>query len=512
MDKPSSLHCGRHPQPDRRHFLQTLVSASISAWTLLPAQSAQAASAQQAWRSSYAPFDAPGFAGTLQADNLPMTGRPPQALRGRFYRNGPARFVRGPSQLQHWFDGDGMVQRFDIDGARVSHFARLLDTPKSQAEALAGRFLVNGFGSSVAGARPLRRPDDANVANINLLSLDKGRSLFALWEAGSALELDPQDLNSKGMKAWSSETAGAPFGAHPRVAPDGSVWNCGALAGSGKLLIYHLSANGQLLRQHLLDAPQADMVHDFAITERHLVFLLQPLRMVNGDATPNLLAAMRWDAQAPLLAAIVSQADFTVRWIELPNAGVFHIGNAWEQGDTLHLGFVAHSDILGTLRSFDVSTGPQARLHTTTRWVNLLINTRSGKATQVETPWTGVEFPRTDPRRSGQRTQLTVLLARGKALEGQALLGFNRVQLVQGERMQGFDFGPGWLAEEHVYVPHPERSDEASGWVLGTAYHWPSGRSTLSVFAAAHIADGPLAQWPLPYGLPLGLHGQFVAA
>jgi carotenoid cleavage dioxygenase len=33
----------------------------------------------------------------------------------------------------------------------------------------------------------------------------------------------------------------------------------------------------------------------------------------------------------------------------------------------------------------------------------------------------------------------------------------------------------------------------------------------LSVFDAEHLADGPLAQASLPYVLPLGLHGQFVA-
>lgn len=45
---------------------------------------------------------------------------------------------------------------------------------------------------------------------------------------------------------------------------------------------------------------------------------------------------------------------------------------------------------------------------------------------------------------------------------------------------------------------------------LGTALHRASGRTTLSVFEAAALADGPVAQLALPYGLPLGLHGQFV--
>jgi carotenoid cleavage dioxygenase-like enzyme len=66
------------------------------------------------------------------------------------------------------------------------------------------------------------------------------------------------------------------------------------------------------------------------------------------------------------------------------------------------------------------------------------------------------------------------------------------------------------LAEEHIYVPHPTLTHEKAGWVLGTAYHWPTEKTTLSVFNAGQISAGPVAQMPLPYGLPLGLHGQFV--
>ena len=498
----------------RRQFLQALAGTSLAGWAGLASHSSHAATADQAWRSSYAPFDsAPGSnptATTLQTERLTLIGRPPKALRGNFYRIGPARFVRAENRLNHWFDGDGMVQLFRIDGAQVSHLGHLLDTPKSHQEQQAKRFLYNGFGSQLQSALAMRQPDDVNVANINVLPMNGGRSLYALWEAGSALQIDPSDLSTIGFKKWSIETAAAPFGAHPRMASDGSVWNCGALVGSGKLLIYHLSPNGELLHQKLLDAPQADMVHDFAITDRYLVFLLQPLKADRGQlaTSGSVLAAMHWDPQAPLLACIVSQADFSVRWVDLPNTGVFHLGNAWEHGNDIRLGYVAHNNFLQLLRSFDIEN--MHRSDRMSRWVELELNTQTGTAKQIETGLTDIEFPRYDLRRTGKHTQFNIHLARGQSLQQHTLHGFNRVQVLRAEQIQGFDYGPGWLAEEHIYVPHPERSDEGSGWVLGTAYHWPTERSVLSVFAVANVADGPLAQWHLPYGLPLGLHGQFV--
>ena len=67
-----------------------------------------------------------------------------------------------------------------------------------------------------------------------------------------------------------------------------------------------------------------------------------------------------------------------------------------------------------------------------------------------------------------------------------------------------YSYGPDWIAEEYLYVPRPNAPQAQPGWVLGTALHRASGLTTLSVF------DGPVAQLALPYGLPLGLHGQFV--
>jgi carotenoid cleavage dioxygenase-like enzyme len=400
----------------------------------LSGTSARAATNSTAWHSSYAPLDAPGFAGQLRTDRLPVQGSLPAELRGTLYRNGPARFGRGDSRLTHWFDGDGMLQALRIDNGQVSHHGRLLVTPKSTQEATAGRFLYGGFGSTVAKPLPVPQADVINPANINLLHMVQGRQLYALWEAGSALQVSPDTLESPGFKVWSPETSGAPFSAHPRVTPDGTVWNFGYLPGTGKLLIYQIAPNGQLQRQTVLDVPNADMVHDFAITERHLIFLLQPLKFERPAAPlPHLLADMAWNAQAPMLACVVAMADWRSVLIELPNSGVFHLGNAHERGDQIHLAYVHHPDILSTLRSFDVSPGAPHPDEIGTVWTELDLHLKSRRAIVRRTDLAHVEFPRFDPRRVGLNQQLTVMLQRGQALVGSQVFGFNTVLTHDGE-------------------------------------------------------------------------------
>lgn len=498
----------------RRRWLQSLAGASLAPWV---AGTAHAASPESAWLSAFRPFDAPGFTGELLTNEVTVQGQLPAALRGTLYRNGPTRFQRGQSRLSHWFDGDGMVQALRFDAGRANHRGRFVATPKQAAEAQAGRFLYGGFGSTVADPAPVGNPDVVNAANINLLSTNGGRSLYALWEGGSAIQIDPQTLATLGPKAWSPETAKAPFGAHPRAMPDGTVWNFGYMPGSGKLLVYHIGPDGQLKRQALLDMPQADMVHDFAITGQHLVFLLPPFKYQRPEGgQANLMAGMRWDAQAPMRVGVVRMADLSVAFVtELPHGGVFHLGNAWEEGGLIHLGCAQHPAMHELIDHLRIVASPEPQARVGSRWMEVQINLAQRSARQQDAGLPDVEFPRWDQRHTGQRTPLLTLLQRSAAMDPH-VFGFDtvlaRVGDAQGGRVQRHAYGDGWIAEEHLHVPHPDKPADTDGWIIGSAYHWPTEKTTVSVFRAGALADGPVAQLRLPYGLPLGLHGQFVAA
>lgn len=137
---------------------------------------------------------------------------------------------------------------------------------------------------------------------------------------------------------------------------------------------------------------------------------------------------------------------------------------------------------------------------------------RTGQA-RLETPGlASVEFPRIHPARNGLLTRFTTMLERSQGMDAQ-VQGYDTVLTLQGDKTpQRHRYGTGWIAEEHVYVPASPTAPEGKGWVLGTAYHWPTERTTLSVFDAQAVNAGPVASVALPYGLPLGLHGQFVSA
>jgi all-trans-8'-apo-beta-carotenal 15,15'-oxygenase len=456
----------------------------------------------------------------------------PAELTGTLYRNGPARMQRGDTTYRHWFDGDGMVQALALQGSTLRHRGAMIDTDRSRAEASAGRFLWPGFGTSFADARSVRKGDDVNVGNISVLPL--GGELLALWEGGSAWRVDRDTLATRGRKVFDADTDGAPFSAHPRVDPDGRVWNFGYAGGSGKLLIYDIDRSGALKRHALIDAPNADMVHDFAVTTRHLVFVLTPVLRKAGDRREVQAFAdtLEWRADKPAWLLVVDKDTLAVTHrVELPNFFCFHLGNAWVDaaargdrgGDRGGAGGGAGG---GTLRVQVARTAPFDELMqqiaaassgsvvggVSRRTLEIALDLSSGRASIVELPLVNSEFPRFDPRRTGLRSRHLLMLGRdAKAPEG--AFGLNTVQWFDRERghVTRFSYGERAFAEEHVFVPRAGGA-EGEGWVLGTALDWQAQRTMMSVFDAQALDAGPIATARLPYMLPMGLHGQFVSA
>ena len=467
------------------------------------------ASPLDAWADAFADFHESYGPTTISFDR-PL----PADLNGTLYRNGPARMRRGDTAYQHWFDGDGMVHAFGIDGRSLRHRGRMVLTDKYLAEEKAGRFLRPGFGSRIADSLPIAKPDDINVANINVLPL--GDELLALWEAGSPWRNDPESLQTLGPKVWTDETDGAAFSAHPKVDTDGTVWSFGYLAGSGKLVLYRLDPRGNLRATRLIDASNADMVHDFAITRRYLVFVLMPLvfdrEAPRGD--DSFLDKLSWRPERAGTVLLVDKDTFEVahRFETAPTA-FFHIGNAWEDGDNVRIHLMRIDDFDGLMGNLAASLQRRAATPPAhTGPAEMVVDLRNRRAEVRSLSRETAEFPRIDPRHVGRRTQSMFVASRSAAMP-EGLFGMNvvaRMDTASGH-MQRFDFGGETLVEEHVFVPRAG-APEGSGWLVGTAWNRVTRQTTFSVFDAAAVDAGPLAQATLPYGLPLGLHGTFVAA
>ena len=71
------------------------------------------------------PYLQGNFAPVLQevtATELPVVGRLPESLCGRYLRNGPNPLTPPEPSTYHWFTGDGMVHGIRLRGGRAEWY------------------------------------------------------------------------------------------------------------------------------------------------------------------------------------------------------------------------------------------------------------------------------------------------------------------------------------------------------------------------------------------------------
>jgi carotenoid cleavage dioxygenase len=506
---------------ERRDFCRSLLGAGAALAFGAPARAADTPAGAPA-DPTFAEFEAQrahhpwtlGYVG-LQADAEPMAlqlhGKLPRGLQGAFYRNGPARHELGGIRYHHTFDGDGMLQRYTLGAGGIVHQGRFVRTEKFIADSNAGHPVRMAFGTHPPGAQPPTSADSMNVANISVVQ--HGGELLALWEGGSATRMDPQTLATRGIKTWSADYAGMPFSAHPKVEPDGTLWNFGVSSMQGLLSIYRITASGELASASTIPVPQMAMVHDFAVTERHLVFLLPPL-IFDGErlrAGETFLDSHVWKPELGMRVLVLAKDQLDrPMWFNLPAGFVFHVGNAWEDAaGVIRMDYVRSGDAhYATSGLKDVMRGRFAAPDEPS--IALVeLDTRRGRATQTLLPYSA-EFPRIDPRFVGRRHGQVFVALRPDAAQRPGYDSVMRLDIADG-RAERYHYGADVMVEEHVFVPRPGSSAEGDGWLLGTALDLRRRHMLFSVFDARHLADGPIAQGAMARVMPLGLHGIFAA-
>ena len=454
-----------------------------------------------------------GYLGTreteLRANLRLVSGRIPDDLQGHFFRNGPALHNIGPDRFGHWFDAPGMVQRFTFSNNTVTHHGRLIETTRNVAEAKAGGILFSAYGTHGHGLGSGGSADGQNVGNISLVQ--HAGELLALWEGGSAHVIDPSTLETEGRKDWSPDTTGLPFGAHPRMDQDGSMWNIGYSTDPAALILYHISAGGQLLQTHILPQTATPMIHDFMITASKIVIVAPPYAASNmGSET--FAERFEWKPSQPTQILVIDKDDLTdISTIDIDSFWVFHFGNAYDISPTeIGFDFALHDNPdFNSKDAFAAMDGSwNGAASAASRYVQAKIDLKKKVVLLEKAPELGqVEFIQTDIRENLRRHRYAIMLAQPG---GKNAFGFNRLLLV--DRISGhashFDVGATEILEEHLIVPKSDRPDEF--WIIGTALDWQRGVTNLSIYEGNRLSDGPIMKAELDLALPLGLHGTFI--
>ncbi len=431
-------------------------------------------------RGNYAPVP-----DELSVDTLEVEGAIPPELDGWYLRNGSnPRTATG-----HWFVGDGMIHGVRIEGGAAKWYRnRWIRT-----ESFETPFPVY----NADGTRNLR----SSVANTHVVN-HAGRTL-ALVESSLPYEIT-NDLETVGCFDFGGALNDA-MTAHPKICPTTGELH---FFGYGSIFQPHVSyhradAAGNLTVSRPLEVPALTMMHDFAMTAEHVVFMDLPI-VFNLDIALRGTGDMpyRWADDYGARFGVLRRDDpfGEVRWFDIDPCYVFHVANAFDTSADAAGGktIVLHGCRYPELWRTDGGFGASAVLW---EWT---IDLESGAVAERQLDDRAVEFPRIDDRLAGLPARCAVSVGDG------CLVRYDLQTGAATEHVFGSPDSPGGPGEA-VFVPSPSApADEAVGWYLAYVYDPARDGSDLVILDSTDFAGDPVARIRLPRRVPYGFHGNWI--
>jgi carotenoid cleavage oxygenase len=422
----------------------------------------------------------------ITATELPVTGALPEALSGRYLRNGPNPLSAPEPSTYHWFTGDGMVHGIRIHDGRAKWYRNRWVRSSEVAQAL-GEEIRPG---------PVHADFDF-AANTNVIE-HAGRT-FAIVEAGPRPYELTYELDTIGPSDFGGTLPGG-YTAHPKRDPDtGELHAMSYFWGWGNFVQYTvIDTDGRVRKVVDIEVGGPVSVHDISLTERYAVIYDLPVVFDIEMAMGGARFPYRWDPAYHARVGLLERegGPEAVRWFDVEPCYVFHPMNSYDEGDTVVLDVVRHSRIFDTHR-----LGPDEGPPTLERWTIDLVGE---KVVEERLDDRGQEFPRVDERLVGRHHRFGYT---GAFLENESALVKHDLEKRTNEARPLRSAGG---SSEAVFVPANPDAAEDDGWVLSLVYDADSDKSDLLVLNAADFTGEPQAVVHLPQRVPFGFHGNWV--
>ena len=455
-----------------------------------------------------------------------VEGRLPDALQGSFYRSCADR--RFPPLYPHDtpYNADGAVDLFRFHGGHVDFRSRYVRTPRFLAERKAHRALFGLYRNRLTSDPSVR---DVSHNTANTTPIVHGGMLFSMKEESPPTRLDPHTLDTIGEWDFDGDLRATSFTAHPKIDPFTGEMIAFSYEARGDcsddLAVFVFDRDAKLKHQIWFKSPVVSMMHDMAITDRHVILpttsmVTSPERLQRGE--------LHWahDPSVPAYVAIVprdgSAAD--VRWFRgtPEQAMLIHTTNAWSEGNKVILEAPVASENFHPYfpRIDGTRSDPSKYVPTLRRWTFDL--DAPGDSWQEEILFGGMKvttFTRIDDRFLTRRQRYSYMLMSDPSLPINRDFADTLAVRVSNawyrfDHLTGaidkFAAGDSHGMSEPQFVPRSPTAAEGDGYLIGVVNDFRALRSELVVVDAMNLAAGAIARVKLPFRLHMQVHGWWV--
>jgi all-trans-8'-apo-beta-carotenal 15,15'-oxygenase len=248
--------------------------------------------------------------------------------------------------------------------------------------------------------------------------------------------------------------------------------------------------------------------HDFALTAKHMVFILDPLVVRLPSYLLGLTTfdgALNWDPTKSTRIVLVPRDGGPIRVAECDPFYHVHVSNAFEDGDDTVVDLCRYEDF--EFGEFFRHYRDTPKLTAASSLVRLRVD-RSNNVDSTELCAASGEFPQLDQRRSTQAHRYTYYAGNPKGVDYAG-----SVLKVDNESGQSWAHELSWpdLVGEPIFVPRHGNAAEDDGWLLAMAYAPLEHRSRLIILDARDLEADPVAVAHLQHHVPSDFHGFFTS-
>ena len=445
------------------------------------------------------------------ADDLEVIGEIPKDLNGVYLRNGPNPKYQ-PRGRYHVFDGDGMLHGIEFRKGKVTYRNRWVRTAGLGMEDQAGRAIWPGL---------IDRPDRSlevawgsdhflkDVSNTDVV-IHNGQALSTFYQCGEGYLLDPRTLQSRGRLDLKSMGIRS-LSAHSWVDDN-----------TGELLFFDystqqpymsygvISPTGELKHHVPVELPGARLPHTLAFTENYTILMDLPL-FWDPELMKNDIHKVTFFPELPSRFGVIPRygAADSIRWFEAEPCYIYHISNAWEDGDEIimdgcRMQTPEPPPIPDDASASDISRllawgRLDARLH---RW---RFDLTTGETREEWRDDRYSEFPMANGRYWGRKTRYAYHMEISQTNVTLQMTGLIKYELDTGNA-EVHNFKPGCYGSETPFAPRDGATDEDDGYLVTFVTDAADRSSELQIFDAQQVAAGPVGRVKLPVRVPPGFH------
>jgi carotenoid cleavage dioxygenase-like enzyme len=436
-----------------------------------------------------------------------VEGKLPADLDGVFYRVGPDPQYPKPEKYAGDipFDGEGHVSMFRIQNGHVDYRTRYAKNQRWKAQHEARRSLFGMYRNPTT--------DDPSVAGLsrgtaNTQLFVHHKKLLVLKEDSPPVYMDPWTLETRDdYYTFGGGLDSQTHTAHPKIDPlTGEYFGFGYEATgllSKDIFVFSADKTGQVNWSAKVQAPYAGMMHDFYVTQRHVI-----LYLTNMVADENRIKAggvhFSYDSTAPCYLGVMRRGGDgrDLKWFTGANLFCTHIMGGWSDGDRITVdmdgGEGNQFPFFPSLHEpFDPVKGTGYL-----RRFTVDLSRKSNDRYQTETIYpeiTGI-LARQDDRYHTLPYRYGYLQGFGQK-SGWWIIDHQ-------EKTTQLASVPDYSQSEMTFVPRTKGAAEGDGYLIGIgSSQKEAGRSDLILFDTKHIAEGPVARVKMPFKCVGQVHG-----